>query len=152
MVAMNLGVVALPAIELRNLVVGPLRVLLHFVGVLRKDLTSAVVNEPAGGADVAACEVPPLSLTHKRYAPCTRPEASGESSKPPTTHTHMRARTHIHTNTHTRARARTGTHTHTHLHPAVCARVHRQMFRVSAGPSASCTAAALHYGRAPGGS
>jgi hypothetical protein len=144
MVAMNLGVVALPAIELRNLVLGPLRVLLHFVGVLRKDLTSALVNEPAGGADVVACEVPPLSLTHKRCAPCTRLEASGESSKPPTTHTHTHART--------RARARAHARTHAQTHPAVCARVHRQMFRVSAGRSAPRTAAALQYGRAPGGS
>jgi hypothetical protein len=64
MVAMNLGVVALAMIELRNFVLDPLRALLRFVGVFHKDLTSALICEPAGGADVVSCEVQPAAFPY----------------------------------------------------------------------------------------
>jgi hypothetical protein len=64
MVVMNLAVVALPVIELRNFVLNPLRALLRFVGVLRADMTKALDNKPvATPADTEAApheEVPPL--------------------------------------------------------------------------------------------
>jgi hypothetical protein len=56
MVAMNLGVVALPVIELRNFVLDPLRSVLRLVGVWRGEITTALVDEPAD-AKVAADEV-----------------------------------------------------------------------------------------------
>jgi hypothetical protein len=63
MVAMNLGVVALPVIELRNFLLDPLRALLRFVGVLLADMTKALDNKPAStpaDTEPAPCEVPPL--------------------------------------------------------------------------------------------
>jgi len=63
MVVMNLGVVALPVIELRNFVLDPLRALLRFVGVLRADMTKALDNKPAStpaDTEPAPREVPPL--------------------------------------------------------------------------------------------
>ena len=63
MVVMNLGVVALPVIELRNFVLEPLRALLRFVGVLRADMTKALANKPVStpaDTEPAPREVPPL--------------------------------------------------------------------------------------------
>jgi hypothetical protein len=63
MVVMNLGVAALPVIELRNFVLDPLRALLRFVGFLRADMTKALANKPAStpaDTEPAPREVPPL--------------------------------------------------------------------------------------------
>ncbi len=72
MVVMNLGVVALPVIELRNFVLDPLRALLRFVGALRGGVTNALNNEPVAtpaDAEAAPREVSPLS--HMRSVRCT---------------------------------------------------------------------------------
>jgi hypothetical protein len=47
MVLMNLGVVALPIIELGRSFVDPVRNLLQRCGVLRGDISTALVGEPA---------------------------------------------------------------------------------------------------------
>ena len=65
MVVMNLGVLALPVIELRNFVLDPLHALLRFVGVLRADMTEALDNKPVSTpADTVPREVPPFYHTH----------------------------------------------------------------------------------------
>ncbi len=64
MVMMNLCVVALPAIALRNFVMSPLRALLRYFGILRGNITTATANDPAAtpaDAEVAANEVLPLT-------------------------------------------------------------------------------------------
>ena len=60
MVMMNLGVVALPIIELGRFVVDPMRSLLQKCGVLRGDVSMALVGEPADApadAEVETSEV-----------------------------------------------------------------------------------------------
>ncbi len=47
MVVMNLGVVALPVIELRKFVRDPAYTLLRHLKVLREEITTALVDEPA---------------------------------------------------------------------------------------------------------
>ena len=47
MVLMNLGVVALPIMELGRFVLDPMRILLQRCGVLRGDVSTALVSEPA---------------------------------------------------------------------------------------------------------
>ena len=74
MVVMNLGVVALPVIELRNFVLDPLRALLRFVGVLRADMTKALDSNPVStpaDTEAAAREVPPLYHTHSVRCACS---------------------------------------------------------------------------------
>jgi hypothetical protein len=60
MVMMNLGVVALPIIELGMFVVDPMRSLLQKCGVCRGDVSMALVGEPAlapANAEVEISEV-----------------------------------------------------------------------------------------------
>jgi hypothetical protein len=83
MVVMNLGVVALPVIELRNFVLNPLRALLRFVGALRADMTKAVDNKPVAtpaDTEVAPREVPPLY--HTRSVRCTGTKTSQHAHRP----------------------------------------------------------------------
>ncbi len=47
MVLMNLGVLALPIIQLGGFLVDPVRILLQACGILRREVSTALVGEPA---------------------------------------------------------------------------------------------------------
>ena len=130
MVVMNLGVVALPVIELRNFVLDPLRALLRFVGVLRAGMTKALDNKPvATPADTEAepREVPPLY--HTRSAR----RAGMYTSRVPGKWLDPIAQPHRTTPSHTQARPIARAFSPPKLLPVL----------VPAGPSAQLTAAAL---------
>ena len=65
MVLMNLGVLVLPIIELGGFLVDPVRTLLQTCGILRRDVSTALVGEPADAPadpEVAINEVLPLPI------------------------------------------------------------------------------------------
>ena len=76
MVLMNLGVVALPIIELGRFFLDPVRTLMQRCGVLRGDVSTASVGEPAD-AEVEISEVSRLPIwldiwTHCSSLPSSR--------------------------------------------------------------------------------
>jgi hypothetical protein len=65
MVLMNLGVLVLPIIELGGFLVDPVRTLLQTCGILRRDVSTVLVGEPADAPadpEVAINEVLPLPI------------------------------------------------------------------------------------------
>ena len=80
MVLMNLGVVALPIMELGRFFLDPLRALMQRCGVLRGDISTASVGEPADApadAEVEISEVLRLPTWLNIWTHCSSRSSSG---------------------------------------------------------------------------
>ena len=86
MVLMNLGVVALPIIELGRFFLDPVRTLMQRCGVLRGDISTASVGEPADApadAEVETSEVLRLPIRLNVWTHCSSRPSSGRVPLPP---------------------------------------------------------------------